>query len=220
MIKKLIGCLIFGAVLGSIFYCIGVSTVKADEYRIYKNGKELQGKFKKSGKRIVFKECPPAIVPTPTPESTPEETPIPTVEVIPTPVPPPEDVPFKEVFEIARNYPKDGDFNIPVNVQPELIMSMYVNGDRLGEEAFELKPVIEMDYDTLILGDEIICNPVLYSIEGDGTKARNIRLEPEKSLENQQLYRLLIKSDEHLVAANAGGSKLEKDFVILFSTVE
>lgn len=152
--------------------------------------------------------------PTPTPITTEVPTPMPTPLIA---EPPPPEIPFRQEFSVLWWFPTENDV-IDTKNTFLLEMSMAVNGDRLGSEAFELKPVIEKDYDTLVLGNEIILIPVLYSTEGDGTKARHIRLVPTEELEHEREYRLVVKSDEHLIAANFGGDKLLSDLLIFFKT--
>ena len=155
-------------------------------------------------------------------EHTPTPTPIVTATPTATPTPINETnnnyVPFNQIFEVAYSSIKDGDVQVGTITVPIIEMSMSVNGDRLGEEAFELRIVLERDYDTLILGESVNIIPELYSVNQNGTNARHIKLHLDEELQAYTSYRLIIKQDQHLIAANNAGDTLQKDYIVYFTT--
>lgn len=160
-------------------------------------------------------------VPTPTPTII--VTPTPNITPVPTSTPINDIgydnyIPFNQVFEVTFSSIKDGDKQIALDIIPFIEMSMVVNSDRLGEEAFELRIVLERDYDTLILGENVNIIPELYSVHHDGTNARHIRLYLDQQLYPYTNYRLVIKQDQHLIVANNAGDTLQKDYVVYFTT--
>ena len=195
--------LICGTLLVSSIFCVNSH---ADTFRLLKNGKEVEGKFRANRKIVIFK-------PNCMSEATP--TPILAPETIPTPEPTPEVnqsgggyEPFTEKFELIWSNPKNGDSDIDPSIVINLQFSMSINGERLNTNAFELKSDSEI----------IEVTHVLYSTGDDGTNARNIRIIPHIELQIGTQYTLKIKSSQSLVTANAAGTSLNDDVVIHFTT--
>ena len=209
--------LICGTLLVLSIFCVNSH---ADTFRLLKNGKEVEGKFRANRKIVIFKPNHCDSEPTPTPILSPE--------TIPTPEPPPEvnqpgggyepppEVnqsgggyePFSEKFELIWSNPENGDSDIDPSIVINLQFSMSINGERLSTNAFELKSDSEI----------IEVTHVLYSTRDDGTNARNIRIIPHIELQAGTQYTLKIKSSQSLIAANAAGASLNDDVVIHFTT--
>jgi len=209
--------LICGTLLVLSIFCVNSH---ADTFRLLKNGKEVEGKFRANRKIVIFKPNHCDTEPTPTPILSPE--------TIPTPEPTPEldqsgggyeptpEVnqsrggyePFREEFELIWSNPENGDSDIDPSIVINLQFSMSINGERLNTNAFELKSDSEI----------IEVTHVLYSTRDDGTNARNIRIIPHIELQTGTQYTLKIKSSQSLIAANAAGASLNDDVVIHFTT--
>ena len=209
--------LICGTLLVLSIFCVNSH---ADTFRLLKNGKEVEGKFRANRKIVIFKPNHCDTEPTPTPILSPE--------TIPTPEPTPEldqsgggyeptpEVnqsgggyePFMEKFELIWSNPENGDSDIDPSIVINLQFSMSINGERLNTNAFELKSDSEI----------IEVTHVLYSTRDDGTNARNIRIIPHIELQTETQYTLKIKSSQSLVTANAAGTSLDNDVVIHFTT--
>lgn len=196
--------LICGTLLVSSIFCVNSH---ADTFRLLKNGKEVEGKFRANRKIVIFKPNHCDSEPTPTPILSPE--------TIPTPEPTPEVnqsgggyEPFREKFELIWSNPENGDSDIDPSIVINLQFSMSINGERLNTNAFELKS----DSETIEV------THVLYSTRDDGTNARNIRIIPHIELQTETQYTLKIKSSQSLVTANAAGTSLDNDVVIHFTT--
>jgi len=196
--------LICGTLLVSSIFCVNSH---ADTFRLLKNGKEVEGKFRANRKIVIFKPNHCDSEPTPTPILSPE--------TIPTPEPTPEVnqsgggyEPFREKFELIWSNPENGDSDIDPSIVINLQFSMSINGERLNTNAFELKSDSEI----------IEVTHVLYSTRDDGTNARNIRIIPHIELQTETQYTLKIKSSQSLVTANAAGTSLDNDVVIHFTT--
>src|SRR3990170_3765950 len=196
--------LVCGTLLVSSIFCVNSH---ADTFRLLKNGKEVEGKFRANGKIVIFKPNHCNSEATPTPILSPE--------TIPTQEPTPEVnqsgggyEPFMEKFELIWSNPENGDSDIDPSIVINLQFSMSINGERLNTNAFELKSDSEI----------IEVTHVLYSTRDDGTNARNIRIIPHIELQTGTQYTLKIKSSQSLVAANAAGTSLNDDVVIHFTT--
>lgn len=196
--------LVCGTLLVSSIFCVNSH---ADTFRLLKNGKEVEGKFRANRKIVIFKPNHCDSEPTPTPILAPG--------TIPTPEPTPEVnqsgggyVPSTEKFELIWSNPENGDADIAPSIVINLQFSMNINGERLNTNAFELKSDSEI----------IEVTHVLYSTRDDGTNARNIRIIPHIELQTGTQYTLKIKSSQSLVAANAAGASLNDDAVIHFTT--
>ena len=195
--------LISGTLLVLSIFCVNSH---ADTFRLLKNGKEVEGKFRANRKIVIFK-------PNCMSEATP--TPILAPEAIPTPEPTSEVSqsgggyePFREKFDLTWSNPENGDSDIDPSIVINLQFSMSINGERLNTNAFELKSDSEI----------IEVTHVLYSTRDDGTNARNIRIIPHIELQTGTQYTLKIKSSQSLITANAAGTSLNDDVVIYFTT--
>jgi hypothetical protein len=207
--------LICGTLLVLSIFCVNSH---ADTFRLLKNGKEVEGKFRANKRIVIFKpnHCMTEPTPTLSPETTPTPTPTPEINQSGGGYEPPPDgnqsgggyEPFREGFELIWSNPENGDSDVDPSIVINLQFSMSINGQRLSANAFELKSDSEI----------IEVTHVLYSTRDDGTNARNIRIIPHIELQTGTQYTLKIKSSQSLIAANAAGASLDDDVVIHFTT--